>query len=105
MSRLDYCNSLYFGVDQCLLHRLQLVQNAAARLLTGIRRYDHIAHVLASLHWLPVVFRIKLEIQLFAFKSLHGLAPQYMSLRTAQSIDQFKTLLKTHIFALAFNTN
>ena len=79
MSRLDYCNSLYFGVDQCLLRRLQLVQNAAARLLTGIRRYDHIAHVLASLHWLPVVFRIKFKILLFAFKSLHGLTPQFMS--------------------------
>ena len=50
MSRLDYCNSLYFGVDQCLLRRLQLVQNAAACLLTGKRQYDHITPVLASLH-------------------------------------------------------
>ena len=79
MSRLHYCNSLYFGVDQCLLRRLQLVQNAAARLLTGKRRYDHITPVLASLHWLPVVFRIKFKILLFTFKSLHGLAPKYMS--------------------------
>ena len=79
MSRLDCCNSLYFGVDQCLLHRLQLVQNAAARLLTGKRRYDHITPILATFHWLPVVFRIKFKILLFAFKSLHGLAPQNMS--------------------------
>ena len=75
MSRLDYCNSLYFGVDLCLLRRLQLVQNAAARLLTGKRRYDHITPVLASPHWLSVVFRIKFKIMLFAFKSLHGLTP------------------------------
>ena len=33
-SRLDYCNSLYVGLDQSSLRRLQLVQNAAARLLT-----------------------------------------------------------------------
>jgi hypothetical protein len=33
-------------------------QNAAARLLTGKRRYDHITPVLASLHWL---FKIKLK--------------------------------------------
>ena len=79
MSRLDYCNSLYFGADQCLLCGLQLLQNAAARLLTGKRRYDHVTPVLAPLHWLPVVFRIKFKILLFAFKSLHGLAPQNMS--------------------------
>ncbi len=37
-SRLDYCNGLYLGVSQSLLSRLQLVQNAAARLLTGTRK-------------------------------------------------------------------
>ena len=52
-SRLDYCNSLYVGLPQCTLSRLQLVQNAAARLLTGVRRHDHISPVLAELHWLP----------------------------------------------------
>lgn len=34
-SSFDYCYSLYFSVDQFLLRQLQLVQNAAARLLTG----------------------------------------------------------------------
>lgn len=34
-SRLDYCNSLYFGISQILLSCLQPLQNAAVRLLTG----------------------------------------------------------------------
>ncbi|KAK7882180.1 hypothetical protein WMY93_028354 [Mugilogobius chulae] len=38
--RLDYCSSLYVGLDQASIYRLQLVQNAAARLLTGSRSID-----------------------------------------------------------------
>ena len=66
-SRLDYCNALYSGIDQSLIRRLQLVQNAAARLLTGTKKREHISPVLASLHWLPVKFRIDFKILLNRF--------------------------------------
>jgi len=36
--RLDYCNSLLNGVSHANIRRVQSVQNAAARLLTGARR-------------------------------------------------------------------
>jgi len=36
------------------MNRLQSVQNAAARLVTGTRRSDHVSPVLRQLHWLPV---------------------------------------------------
>ncbi len=78
-TRLDYCNALYVGVSGSSIARLQMVQNAAARLLTGTRKYEHISPILASLHWLPVHFRIKFKILLFVFKSLNGLAPPYIS--------------------------
>ncbi len=52
-SRLEYFNSLYIGVSQKALSRLQAVQNAAARMLTGTRKQEHITPVLFSLHWLP----------------------------------------------------
>jgi len=39
--RLDYCNSLIYGIADGLMQRLQAVQNAAARLVTGARRRDH----------------------------------------------------------------
>ena len=58
-SRIDYCNSIYVGIDQSALHRLQVVQNAAARLLTGTRKFEYISPVLSDLHWLPVEQRIQ----------------------------------------------
>ena len=79
-SRLDYCNALYFGVSQSSLTRLQLVQNAATRLLTGACKREHITPILASLHWLPVHFIVHFKILLFVFKSLNGLALPYLSL-------------------------
>ncbi len=42
-SRLDYCN-VYSGISQSLVNQLQLAQNAAARLLTGMRKRDRITH-------------------------------------------------------------
>ncbi len=76
-TRLDYCNSLYVGINQSSLARLQMVQNAAARLLTGVRKREHITPVLISLHWLPVRFRIDFKVLLLVFKCLNGLAPEY----------------------------
>uniref|UniRef100_A0A9J7XSG9 Replication termination factor 2 n=2 Tax=Cyprinus carpio TaxID=7962 RepID=A0A9J7XSG9_CYPCA len=78
-SLLDYCNALYVGVNQASLSCLQLVQNAAARLLTRTRKREHILPILSSLHWLPFRFRIDFTVLLFAYKSLNGLAPTYLS--------------------------
>uniref|UniRef100_A0A669CP39 Reverse transcriptase domain-containing protein n=1 Tax=Oreochromis niloticus TaxID=8128 RepID=A0A669CP39_ORENI len=78
-TRLDYCNSLYMGLQLSLLQRLQLVQNAAARLLTGSRKYDSITPVLANLHWLPIKFRIDFKVLLFTYKILNNMAPDYLA--------------------------
>jgi len=52
--RLDWCNSPVYGVPENQLRKVQLVQNAAARLLTSAHRCDHITPLLRQLHWLPV---------------------------------------------------
>ena len=77
-SRLDYCNSLLLGVTDQQLKRLQSVQNAVARLVTGARRSDHITPVLQSLHWLPVRQRVHYKIAMLVHKCLNGRAPQYL---------------------------
>ena len=53
-SRLDYCNSLYYGMSNNNFQRLQRVQNAAARIVCQARRQHHSADLLKDLHSLPV---------------------------------------------------
>ncbi len=78
-SRLDYCNALLGGCPASSINKLQIVQNAAARVLTSSRKYDHITPILQSLHWLPSKFRISYKILLLAYKALNDLSPAYQS--------------------------
>ena len=77
-SRLDYCNSLFYGLPGKQTSKLQRVQNAAAQLVMDVPKYSHITPVLHELHWLPVHARIQFKVLLFAFKAIHDLAPSYI---------------------------
>jgi len=62
--RLDYCNSPFYGITEGSMSRLQCVQNAAARLVSGAQRYDHITPVLQPTggFWLPVRRRVDFKM-------------------------------------------
>jgi len=64
---------------RAILCRVQSVQNAAARLVTGARRCDHITPVLRQLHWLPVRQRIIFKIAEPIHQSLAGVTPMYLA--------------------------
>jgi len=78
-SRLDYCNSVLAGVSSQLLQKMQVIQNAAARFVTGARRRDHMTPVLRESHWLPVRQRIRFKTAVMVYKCLHSLAPSYLA--------------------------
>jgi len=66
-------------IAEGLMSRLQPVQNAAARLVSGARRYDHIMPVLQELHWLPVRRRVDFKMATLVYLSLSGMAPAYLA--------------------------
>jgi len=68
-----------YGAADGLIQRLQAFQNAAARLMTGTRRRDHISPAFRQLHWPPVRQRVTFKLAVLVFKALHGLAPRYLA--------------------------
>ena len=78
-SRLDYANACLFGISAKNLSRIQRIQNTLARVVTCSRSRSSSAPLLKHLHWLPVSARIHFKIALLTFKSLHTIAPSYLS--------------------------
>ena len=53
-SKIDYCNSLYYEINDKQMQRLQRVQHTLCRNVTRTHHFSSITGPLMSLHWLPV---------------------------------------------------
>ncbi len=78
ISRLDYCNALLAGLPSNTIKPLQMIQNAAARLVFNEPKRAHVTPLFISLHWLPVAARIKFKTLMLAYKTATGSAPSYI---------------------------
>ena len=78
-SRLDYCNSVFTGITNYNINRLQRVQNRAAKIVLNDYTCKNVQNrILNDLHWLPIPQRIEYKILLLTYKTLlHG-QPNYL---------------------------
>ena len=77
--RLDLHNGLLIGLPKRCTNKLQLIQNAAARMIAGIKKRDHIKPTLKRLHWLPIEMRAIYKVLLITYKCIHGQGPEYLA--------------------------
>ena len=77
-SRIDYCNAVLHGAPSSTTHKLQQVQNNAARIVHQVPRRSHAHPLLKELHWLPAEQCISYKLAMLTFKIQHMSAPAYL---------------------------
>jgi len=79
LTRLNGGNATLVRLPARQLNRLQHVLHAAALLVFGARKFDHVTPLLRELHWLSVPERITFKLATLVFHCLHGTAPAYFA--------------------------
>ena len=67
------------GLPKTSIAPLQRVQNAAARIICGLRSRDHITPALIQLHWLPVEYHITYKLCILMHLVHVGRSPSYLA--------------------------
>ena len=77
-SKLEFCNTLLYGLPWLVFDRLQYVQNCVTCLVSRTQSSELITPVLRQLPWLPIEQWIAYKILLLTYKAMDGMAPNYI---------------------------
>ena len=78
ISKVDYCNSLFTGIPNVILKKVQSVLNRAARLIFNLPPRVPTTSSLIELHWLPPKAKTEFKICLITFKAPKFNQPSYI---------------------------
>jgi exonuclease III len=79
ISKIDYCNILYFGLPKRILNNLQKVLNSCVRFIYNLRGHqDSYDEYFKEAHILPIEQRLMFKACLLAYKIVRGTAPEYL---------------------------
>jgi len=88
-SRIDYCIAIYAGAPKAIADKLSQVLNAAARVVSNMKKFDRGLSTLLhdKLHWLDVPERVTFKLGLMTYRCLHGQAPWYLAEHITPAIE------------------
>ena len=78
MSKISYCSSIWSNTSDDNIKKIQLIQNCAARLVSGKAKYDHISPSLKELGWLPIKEYLQYRDAVLTHKCINNQAPSYL---------------------------
>ena len=92
-SKLFYCSAVWAGTYKQNIHKLQLMKNFAARILTDTGKYDHITPALKALGWLTIEEQLWLRDVTMMYKCVNNLVPAYISCKIVTNSHSHKSHL------------
>ena len=78
-STMHYYSTVWANTSQSNIKKLQLVQNFAARIVLGFKKFDHVSQGIKSLNWLTVKERLYFNDAVMVFKFVNNLVPEYLA--------------------------
>ena len=95
VSKVDYCNSLFIGLPNVILKKVQSVLNKAARLIFNLPHRVPTTTSITELHWLLLKARIEFKICLITFNALKFNQPSYIRELLSFSSHEFTSGLRS----------
>ena len=85
--KLFYCSTVWSNTSNENIRKLQLGQNYLCRIVTGLKKYDHISEALKSLEWLNVKEKLLFNDLVMVYKCTNNLTTDYLSERFKQRLE------------------
>jgi len=108
LSRLDHENSVLVSLPIHLARRFQSVQNAAARLICSLRRFDHVTDALSACTGCARGATVSFKLSTICTRAFPVAVPRVWNslpgdITSAPSLLTFRQQLKTYLFRQSFS--